>query len=68
MKRMRDGKRKGRSMARWIDGDELIRWIKESQHQTSKMRNVVCKVEAMQGRESKWIRISLLQNEKVHRI
>lgn len=41
-------------MSRLIDGDELIAWIKESQHQTSKMRNVVCKVEVMQGRESKW--------------
>lgn len=42
-------------MARWIDGDELIKWIKETQHQTSKMRNVVCMVETMQLKESKWI-------------
>ena len=32
---------------RLIDGDVLIAWIKESQHMTSKMRNVICKVETM---------------------
>ena len=32
---------------RLIDGDALIVWIKESQHMTSKMRNVICKIEAM---------------------
>ena len=32
---------------RLIDGDALIAWIKESQHQTSKMRNVICKIESM---------------------
>lgn len=30
-----------------IDGDELIAWIKESQHMTSKMKNVICKIETM---------------------
>ena len=32
---------------RLIDGDALIAWIKESQHMTSKMRNIICKVETM---------------------
>ena len=32
---------------RLIDGDALIAWIKESQHMTSKMRNVICKVETI---------------------
>ena len=30
-----------------IDGDELIAWIKESQRMTSKMKNVICKIETM---------------------
>ena len=30
-----------------IDGDALIAWIKESQHMTSKMKNVICKIETM---------------------
>ena len=32
---------------RLIDGDALIAWIKESQHMTSKMKNIICKVETM---------------------
>ena len=30
-----------------IDGDALIAWIKESQHMTSNMKNVICKIETM---------------------
>jgi hypothetical protein len=30
-----------------IDGDALIAWIKDSQQMTSKMRNVICKIETM---------------------
>ena len=42
---------------RLIDGDALIAWIKESQHQTSKMRNVICKIETMPSadRPQEWI-------------
>lgn len=44
---------------RLIDGDALIAWIKESQHMTSKMRNIICKVETMPSADrpqGKWIR------------
>ena len=42
---------------RLIDGDALIAWIKESQHMTSKMRNIICKVETMPSadRPQEWI-------------
>lgn len=43
---------------RLIDGDALIAWIKESQHMTSKMRNIICKVETMPSADrpqGKWI-------------
>ena len=42
---------------RLIDGDALIAWIKESQHMTSKMRNIICKVETMPSadRPQGWI-------------
>lgn len=43
---------------RLIDGDALIAWIKESQHMTSKMRNVICKIETMPSADrpqGKWI-------------
>lgn len=32
---------------RLIDGDVLIAWIKESQQMTSKVRNIICKIETM---------------------
>lgn len=32
---------------RLIDGDALVAWIKESQHQTTKMKNVICRIESM---------------------
>ena len=44
---------------RLIDGDALIAWIKESQHMTSKMRNIICKVETMPSADrpqGEWIR------------
>ncbi len=54
------GKRKERAM-RLIDGDALIAWIKESQHQTSKMRNVICKIESMPSadrQQGEWIEVT----------
>lgn len=45
-------------MSRYIDGDALVAWIKESQHQTSKMRNVISRVESMPSVDKpteKWI-------------
>ena len=39
-----------------IDGDALIEWIKESQHQTSKMKNVICRVETMPTIKTKQIK------------
>lgn len=45
-------------MARWIDGDALIAWIKETQHQTSKMKNVICKIKTMPSEDrphGEWI-------------
>ena len=49
---------------RLIDGDALIAWIKESQHMTSKMRNIICKVETMPSadRPQEWIPCS----ERLH--
>ena len=46
---------------RLIDGDALIAWIKESQHMTSKMRNIICKVETMPSADrpqGEWLAVS----------
>lgn len=59
MKHICDTKKGRRDMARWIDGDALIAWIKETQHQTSKMKNVICKIKTMPSEDrsqGKWIR------------
>ena len=34
-------------MARLIDGDALIAWIKGSQQMTSKMKNIICYIKSM---------------------
>ena len=34
-------------MARLIDGDALIAWIKGSQQMTSKMKNIICYIKTM---------------------
>ena len=34
-------------MARSIDGDALIAWIKGSQQMTSKMKNIICYIKTM---------------------
>lgn len=39
-------------MRKLIDGYALIKWIKETQHQTSKMKNIICKIETMPDAES----------------
>lgn len=34
-------------MARLIDGDDLIAWIKGSQQMTSKMKNIICYIKTI---------------------
>ena len=53
---------------RLIDGDALIAWIKESQHMTSKMRNIICKVETMPSADrpqGEWIKFGLGRGTRI---
>ena len=44
-------------MARLIDGDDLIAWIKGSQQMTSKMKSIICYIKTMPTTDavSEWI-------------
>jgi len=53
---------------RLIDGDALIAWIKESQHMTSKMRNIICKVETIPSADrpqGEWIKFGLGRGTRI---
>lgn len=38
-------------MSRYIDAEELIKWIKESQQMTSKVRAIIAKILVMEDKE-----------------
>ena len=38
-------------MSKYIDGEELIRWIKKSQQMTSKVRAIIAKILVMEEKE-----------------
>lgn len=40
-------------MSTYIDAEELIRWIKESQQMTSKVRAIIAKILVMEEKEQK---------------
>lgn len=42
---------RGKSMSTYIDAEELIRWIRESQQMTSKVRAIIAKILVMEEKE-----------------